>query len=87
MTFVTQFNYFKKSIDSIFYSTPQIFERLWHYDTRFLLLNKSVVIVFCLSSHSLCIMFMNCPYERGIILRHDHYLTIIIQMPISQIGL
>ena len=25
MTFVTQFNYFKKSIDSIFYSTPQIF--------------------------------------------------------------
>ena len=26
MTFVTQFNYFKKSIDSIFYSTPQIFE-------------------------------------------------------------
>ena len=27
MTFVTQFNYFKKSIDSIFYSTPQNFER------------------------------------------------------------
>ena len=25
MTFVTQFNYFKKSIDSIFYSTPKIF--------------------------------------------------------------
>ena len=25
MTFVTQFNYFNKSIDSIFYSTPQIF--------------------------------------------------------------
>ena len=87
MTFVTQFNYFKKSIDSIFYSTPQIFERLWHYDTRFLLLNKSVAIVFCLSSHCLCIMFMNCPYERGIILHHDHYLTIIIQMPISQIWL
>ena len=26
MTIVTQFNYFKKSIDSIFYSTPQIVE-------------------------------------------------------------
>ena len=28
MTFVTQFNYFKKSIDSIFYSTSQIFEEI-----------------------------------------------------------
>lgn len=28
MTIVTQFNYFKKSIDSIFYSTPQIFEEI-----------------------------------------------------------
>ena len=28
MTFVTQFNYFKNSIDSIFYSTPQIFEEI-----------------------------------------------------------
>ena len=28
MTFVTQFNYFNKSIDSIFYSTPQIFEEI-----------------------------------------------------------
>ena len=28
MTFVTHFNYFKKSIDSIFYSTPQIFEEI-----------------------------------------------------------
>ncbi len=28
MTFVTQFNYFKKSIDSIFHSTPQIFEEI-----------------------------------------------------------
>ena len=28
MTFVTQFNYFKKSIDSIFYSFPQIFEEI-----------------------------------------------------------
>lgn len=28
MTFVTQFNYFKKSIDYIFYSTPQIFEEI-----------------------------------------------------------
>ena len=28
MAFVTQFNYFKKSIDSIFYSTPQIFEEI-----------------------------------------------------------
>ncbi len=28
MTFVTQFNYFKKSIDSIFYSTPKIFEEI-----------------------------------------------------------
>lgn len=28
MTFVTRFNYFKKSIDSIFYSTPQIFEEI-----------------------------------------------------------
>ena len=28
MTFVTQFNYFKKSIDSIFYSIPQIFEEI-----------------------------------------------------------
>lgn len=28
MTFVTQFNYFKKSIDSIFYSTPQIVEEI-----------------------------------------------------------
>ena len=61
--------------------------RLWHYDTRFLLFNKSIAIIFCLSSHYLCIMFMNCPYERGIILHHDHYLTIIIQMPISQIWL
>lgn len=26
MAFVTHFNYFKKSIDSIFYSTPQIVE-------------------------------------------------------------
>ena len=85
MTFVTQFNYFKKSIDSIFYSTLKSLRRLWHYDTRLLLSNKSVAIVFCLSSHSLCIMFMNCPYEGGIILHHDHYLTIIIQMPISQI--
>ena len=67
MTFVAQFNYFKKSIDSIFYSTPLLksLKRLWHYDTRFLLLNKSIVIVFGLSSHSLCIMFMNCPYEGG----------------------
>ena len=83
MTFVTQFNYFKKSIDSIF--LLKSLRRLWHYDTRFLLLNKSIAIVFCLSSHCLCIMFMNCPYARGIILHHDHYLTIIIQMPISQI--
>ena len=59
--------------------------RLWHYDTRFLLLNKSVAVVLCLSSHYLCTMLMNCHYERGIILPHDHYLTIIIQMPISQI--
>ena len=28
MTFVTQFNYFKKSIDSISYSIPQIFEEI-----------------------------------------------------------
>ncbi len=28
MTIVTQFNYFKKSIDSISYSTPQIFEEI-----------------------------------------------------------
>ena len=28
MTIVTQFNYFKKSIGSIFYSTPQIFEEI-----------------------------------------------------------
>lgn len=28
MTFVTQFNYFKKSINSIFYSTPQIVEEI-----------------------------------------------------------
>ena len=71
------------------FSTPPLksLRRLWHYDTRFLLSNKSVAIVFCLSSHCLCIMFMNCPYERGIILHHDHYLTIIIQMPISQIWL
>ena len=26
-----------------------------------------------------------CPYERGIILHHDHCLTIIIQIPISQV--
>ena len=31
MTFVTQFNYFKKSIDSIFYSTPQIVEEIMAY--------------------------------------------------------
>ena len=74
---------------STLFSTPPLksLRRLWHYDTRFLLLNKSVAIVFCLSSHCLCIMFINCPYERGIILHHDHYLTIIIQMPISQIWL
>lgn len=87
MTFVTQFNYFKKSIDSIFYSTPQIVEEIMALRHSLLTLNKSVAIVFCLSSHCLCIMFMNCPYERGIILHHDHYLTIIIQMPISQIWL
>lgn len=28
MAFVTQFNYFKKSIASIFYFTPQIFEEI-----------------------------------------------------------
>ena len=28
MTFVTQFNYLKKSIDSIFYSNPQIVEEI-----------------------------------------------------------
>ena len=28
MTFVTHFNYFKKFIDSIFHSTPQIFEEI-----------------------------------------------------------
>ena len=28
MAFVTQFNYFKKSIDSIFYFTPQIVEEI-----------------------------------------------------------
>lgn len=28
MTFVTQFNYFRKSINSIFYSTPQIVEEI-----------------------------------------------------------
>lgn len=85
MTFVTQFNYFKKSIDSISYSIPQIFEEIMALRHSLLTLNKSVAIVFCLSSHCLCIMFMNCPYERGIILHHDHYLTIIIQLPISQI--
>ena len=56
---------------------------LWSQDYNL----RKWTIVFCLSSHSLCIMFMNCPYERGIILHHDHYLTIIIQMPISQIWL
>ena len=39
--------------------------RLWHYDTRFLLFNKSVAVVLCLSSHYLCIMFTNCHYEGG----------------------
>ena len=74
---------------STLFSTPPLksLRRLWHYDTRFLLSNKSFAIVFCLSSHCLCIMFMNCPYERGIILHHDHYLTIIIQMSISLIWL
>ena len=76
---------FCKSIDSIFYSTPQIFEEIMALRHSLLTLNKSVAIVFCLSSHCLCIMFMNCPYEREIILHHDHYLTTIIQMPISQI--
>ena len=85
MTFVAQFKYFKKSIDSIFYSTPQIVEEIMALRHSLLTLKKSVAIVFCLSSHYLCIMFMNCPYEKGIILHHDHYLTIIIQMPISQI--
>ena len=85
MTFVTQFNCFKKFIDSIFYSTPQIFEEIMALRHSLLTSNKSVAIVFCLSSHSLCIMFMNCPYERGIILHHDHHLIIIIKMPISQI--
>ena len=28
MAFVTQFNYFKESIDSIFYFTPQIVEEI-----------------------------------------------------------
>ena len=28
MTFVTHFNYFKKFIDSIFFSTPQFFEEI-----------------------------------------------------------
>lgn len=84
MTFVTQFNYFKKSIDSIFYSTPQIFEEIMAL--RHSLLTFKQVGCHCfLFIICLCIMFMNCPYERGIILHHDHYLTIIIQMPISQI--
>ena len=83
MTFVTQFNYFKKSINPIFYSTPQIVEEIMALRHSLLTLNKSVAIVFCLSSHCLCIMFTNCPYVRWIILHHDHYLTIIIKMPIS----
>lgn len=85
MTFVTQFNYFKKSIDSISNSTPQIVEEIMALRHSLLTFKKSVAIVFCLSSHCLCIMFMNCPYARGIILHHDHYLTTIIQMPIGQI--
>mgnify|MGYP006981196363 CR=1 FL=1 len=28
MTFVTRFNYFKKTVDYISYSTPQIFEEI-----------------------------------------------------------
>ena len=87
MTFVTQFNYFKKSIDSIFYSTPQIFEEI-------MALRHSLLTFKQVGCH--CFLFIiSLPlyyvYElslwKRIILHHDHYLTIIIQMPISQIWL
>ena len=85
MAFVTQFNYFKKSIDSIFYSTSQIFEEIMALRHSLLTVKQAgchcfrFIFSLPLSSHYLCTMFMNCPYERGIILHHDHYLTTIIK--------
>ena len=66
MTFVIQFNYFKKSIDSIFYSTPQIFEEIMALRHSLLTFNKSVAVDLCLSSHYHCNMRLNYPYEREI---------------------
>ena len=91
MTIVTQFNCFKESIDSIFYSTPQIVEEIMALRHSLLTFKQAgchcfrFIFSLPLSSHYLCTMFMSCPYERGIILHHDHYLTTIIQMSISQI--
>ena len=57
MTFVTQFNYFKKSIDSIFYSTPQIFEEIMAL--RHSLLTFKQVGCHCFSVYHL-IAFVLC---------------------------
>ncbi len=85
MTFVTQFNYFKKSTNSISYSTPQIFEGIMALRNS-LLIFKQVGCHCFLFIFSLPLYYVyELPYERGIILHHDHYLTIIIQMPISLI--
>ena len=81
MTIVTQFNYFKKSIDSNFYSTPQIVEEI-------MALRHSLLTFKQVGCHCFIFIFslpLYYVYERGIILHHDHYLTTIIQMPISQI--
>ena len=85
MTFVAQFNYVKKSVDSIFYSSPQIVEEI-------IALRHSLLSFKQVGCHCFLFIFLlplyyvyELPYVRGIILHHDHYLTIIIQMPISQI--
>ena len=45
MTFVIQFNYFKKSIESIFYSTPQFIEEIM--TLRYSLLTFKQVVCHC----------------------------------------
>ena len=53
MTFATQFNYFKKSIDSIFYSIPQIFEEI-------MALRYSLITFKQVGCHS-CLVIISLP--------------------------
>lgn len=55
MTFVTQFNYFKKSIDSIFYSTPQNFEEITTLASYFKTSRLPLFSVYHLIAFVLCL--------------------------------